>query len=262
MLQVILLLPRSIYHSPNLGQDDPLVNSMNWGKNLPQSPALSKTSQMTLGEVLTELAGKTRLLWGTKSMHFGKLPSSPIYHIRTKALWRCSHWPKLMCDYQLPGELTGLVSLKSLVKTAAWWAGRWRLGSRQHSDNRSSEHRRSGHSPTNRLPQPICYTAKDLKIKAPKAGAPSPAPPSLQQLVLSTTWDLTNPRICNWSSMNIIQHSKSIKWVAEQTRREAGRQAYTSGHWNPTAVWKLSNSQTVEFQGNNIWHFSCAMVQY
>lgn len=37
------------------------------GKHLPQPPALPKTSQMPSGEVLTELARKTRLFWGTKS---------------------------------------------------------------------------------------------------------------------------------------------------------------------------------------------------
>ena len=183
---------------------------------------------MTSGEALTELAGKTRLLWGTKSMHFGKLPSRPISRIKTKALWRYSHWSKLMwisttrgtdwtCQLEESGQDGSLRSWhvpEDLAPAAEW---QQELGAQS-----------SAHSPTNRLPQPICCTAMDLKIKAPKAGAPSPAPPSLQQLVLSTTWDRTNPRICNWSSMNIIHHSKSIKWVSkpikwvtEQTRPES-----------------------------------------
>lgn len=91
-------------------------------------------------------------------------------------------------NYRPPEELTGLVSLKSLVSTAAWWAGRCRKTWLQAAEwQEELWAQRSAHSPNHRLPQPICCTAMDLKMKAPKAGAPSPALPSLQQLVLCST---------------------------------------------------------------------------
>lgn len=157
MLQVALLLPRSIYHVPNLGQDDPLVTLWTGEKSI----------SLQLCQRLPKRPWVRRLQsWLERQDFFEKL-NPCILEIYLLAPFPTSGQKlcgdavadQSWCDYRLPEELTGLVSLKSLVSIAAWEAGRCQKTWLQAVERQQELWaQRSAYSPTNRLPQPICCT--------------------------------------------------------------------------------------------------------
>lgn len=136
---------------------------------------------------------------------------------------------------------------------SAWWAGRCQKtsGCRQQSENWSCKQRTVPTAPTPDCHNPSVTLEMDLEIEAPKVGAPSPAPPSLQQLVPTPPYKPLN--------MQIKQQEYNIQ-----------HEVYETGYWTgpdnrPVGEIPLLSeafpAALNKFQGNNIWGFSCAMEQ-
>lgn len=92
------------------------------GKHLPQPPAMPKTSQMPSGEVLTELARKTRLVWGNKSTYIlliHLLTPFPISKPCGDAAWSKQVWFSAArgddWTHREPGQLGELAGARRLL---------------------------------------------------------------------------------------------------------------------------------------------------